>query len=104
MATLPLFDLILERGVLLAGEVASGPAFPEEKATKGLYAISIIVVIPLLIALFFLLRFLYRNILAKKLKTLSDSDLNMVKKSLDIITSAMNIKQVDASAYPEPFL
>ena len=66
---LPFCDFIRHTGILLAGDAASNPGFPEEKATKGLYAISLIIIIPLLIALFFLLRFLYRHTLAKKLTT-----------------------------------
>ena len=53
----------------MGSEAASNPVFPEQTATKGLYAISLIVIIPLLIALFFLVRFFYRHTVAKKLKT-----------------------------------
>ncbi len=69
LVILPFCNFIWHTGVLLAGEAASNPGFPEEKATKGLYAILIIIIIPLLIALFFLVRFLYRHTVAKKLKT-----------------------------------
>ena len=67
--TLPSYDFIRQTAVLIMSEVASNLAAPEEKATKGLYLISLIVVIPLLIVFFFLLRFVYRHTLAKKLKT-----------------------------------
>jgi tetratricopeptide (TPR) repeat protein len=66
---LPFWDLIWRTGILLAGDAASNPGFPEERATRGLYAILLIVIVPLLIALFFLVRFLYRHTVAKKLKT-----------------------------------
>jgi tetratricopeptide (TPR) repeat protein len=56
-------------GILFAGETTSNPGFPEESAAKGLYALLLIIIVPLLIALFFLVKFLYRHTLAKKLKT-----------------------------------
>jgi tetratricopeptide (TPR) repeat protein len=55
--------------ILFAGGTASNPGSPEETATKGLYAILLVVIVPLLVALFFLARFFYRHTLAKKLKT-----------------------------------
>lgn len=69
MVIFPFCDLIWRTGILLVSETASNPGFPEEKATKGLYAIFLIIIIPLLIAVFFLVRFLYRHTVAKKLKT-----------------------------------
>lgn len=40
--------------------------------------------------------------LAKKLKTLSLDDQNMIKKALEIIISAMHIKEIDASPLLTP--
>jgi tetratricopeptide (TPR) repeat protein len=66
---LPFWHFILHTGVLFAAETVPNPGFPEETATKGLYAIFLIIIVPLLIALFLLARFLYRHTVAKKLKT-----------------------------------
>ena len=41
----------------------------EDKATKGLFALSLIIIIPVLIALFFLIKFIYSHTIGKKLKT-----------------------------------
>jgi tetratricopeptide (TPR) repeat protein len=69
LVILPFRDFVWRTGVLFAGQTASNPGFPEESATKGLYAIFLIIIIPLLIALFFAVRFIYRLTVAKKLKT-----------------------------------
>ena len=69
LVILPFWDFIWRTGILFAGETASNPGFPEERATKGLYALLLIIIVPLLIVLFFLVKFLYRHTVAKKLKT-----------------------------------
>lgn len=46
----------------------------EEKASKGLFALFLLVLIPVLIALFFLVRSLYKHTIGKKLKTTLGED------------------------------
>ena len=50
------------QGVALEGSV-------EEKASKGLLALFLLILIPVLVVLFFVIRFIYRNTIGKKLKT-----------------------------------
>jgi tetratricopeptide (TPR) repeat protein len=52
--------------------LAKGPL--EEKASKGLFALSLLILIPVLALLFFVIRFIYRHTIAKKLKTTVTED------------------------------
>ena len=52
---------------------ASGDSF-EEKASKGLLAVFLLILIPVLIVLFFVIRFIYRQTIGKKLKTTVTED------------------------------
>jgi tetratricopeptide (TPR) repeat protein len=46
----------------------------EEKASKGLLALSLLILIPVLVILFFVIRFIYRHTIGKKLKTTVTED------------------------------
>ncbi len=65
----PFFDLIWCFGIPLVREAVLNESPIEEKAAKGLFALSLIIIIPVLVALFFLIRFIYRHTIGKKLKT-----------------------------------
>lgn len=53
----------------LVREAALDESPPETRAAKGLMVLSVIIIIPVLTAVFFLVRFLYKQTLAKKLET-----------------------------------
>lgn len=69
-----LLDLILYLTLPLAEGIASNPAPPENQAKTGLLVVFLIILIPLLAALFFLARFIYKNTIGKKLKTTLTED------------------------------
>jgi tetratricopeptide (TPR) repeat protein len=56
------------------GEAAINEPLPGAGASKGLLVLSLVIVIPLLVALFFLIRFVYHHSIGKKLKTTVTED------------------------------
>ena len=64
-----LLELIFSVGTPLVRETALDEGIPDITIKKAVFAISLCVILPLLVALFFLLRSVYRNTIAKKLKT-----------------------------------
>lgn len=50
-------------------QVAALEGLVEERASKGLFAIFLLILIPVLVILFFVIRFIYRHTIGKKLKT-----------------------------------
>lgn len=69
-----LFDSILYLTLPLIEGIALNPASPENQAKTGLLVIFLIILIPVLAALFFLIRFIYKNTIGKKLKTTLTED------------------------------
>jgi tetratricopeptide (TPR) repeat protein len=69
-----LFDFLIRNGDSPLIRVAASEDSVEEKASKGLLAIFLLILIPVLIALFFFARFLYRQTVGKKLKTTVTED------------------------------
>jgi tetratricopeptide (TPR) repeat protein len=67
--TITFCDFILNVGIPFIRETALDESLPDEKIKKGLFAISLVVLIPLLIALFFLVKYIYSHTIGKKLKT-----------------------------------
>jgi tetratricopeptide (TPR) repeat protein len=53
----------------LVAETASGIPSPDRQAGTGLFYLLLIALVPVLIGLFFLLRFVYRNTIGEKMKT-----------------------------------
>jgi tetratricopeptide (TPR) repeat protein len=68
------YDLMLHSGIPFVREVILNQNSPDEKVTKGLFALFLIIIIPLLIALFFLVKFIYKHTIGKKLKTTVKED------------------------------
>jgi tetratricopeptide (TPR) repeat protein len=64
-----LFDFLMQNLNTLFVQVASPESSVEEKASRGLLAIFLVILIPVLIVLFFLIRFIYRQTIGKKLRT-----------------------------------
>jgi tetratricopeptide (TPR) repeat protein len=69
METLRFFDLIVNFVVPLVRDTANSESISDESVKRGFYAISLFIIFPLLVVLFFVLKFVYKNTLAKKLKT-----------------------------------
>ena len=69
MIRVKFFDFLMQNLNTLFVQVASPEASVEEKASRGLLAIFLVILIPVLIVLFFLIRFIYRQTIGKKLKT-----------------------------------
>lgn len=69
-----LFDSILYLTLPLIEGIALNPASPEKQAKTGLLVVFLIILIPVLAALFFLIRFIYKNTIGKKLKTTLTED------------------------------
>lgn len=69
MIRVKLFDFLMQNLNTLFVQVAASEDSVEEKASKSLLAIFLVILIPVLIALFFLIRFIYRQTIGKKLKT-----------------------------------
>jgi tetratricopeptide (TPR) repeat protein len=63
------FELIFRVGTPLVRETALDEGIADLTAKKAIFAISLFIILPLLVSLFFLLRSVYRNTIAKKLKT-----------------------------------
>jgi len=64
-----LFDFLIQNLNTLFVRVAVSEGSVEERASKGFIALFLVILIPVLIALFFLIRFIYRQTIGKKLKT-----------------------------------
>ena len=69
MEALRFIDLIVDFVVPLVRDTAIPDGFSDESVKRGLYAISLFIVFPLSVVLFFVLKFIYKNTLAKKLQT-----------------------------------
>ena len=69
MIRVKLFDFLIQNINILFVQVAASGDSVEEKASKSLLAIFLVILIPVLIALFFLIIFIYRQTIGKKLKT-----------------------------------
>ncbi len=74
MIRVKLFDFLIQNLNTLFVRVAASEDSVEEKASKGLLAIFFIILIPVLIVLFFLIRFIYKQTIGKKLKTTVSED------------------------------
>lgn len=69
-----LFDLLSRFNAPFIEETALNSASPAKQANTGLLIIFLIILIPVLAALFFLARFIYKNTIGKKLKTTLTED------------------------------
>ena len=63
---------ILRFGIAVVSETALGESASNGEIKKGLFALALIIIVPVLIALFFLLRFLYKQTVGKKLRKTAD--------------------------------
>jgi tetratricopeptide (TPR) repeat protein len=88
--------LILQDSIHIHANVLLDGSPPETKAAKGLIALSVIIIIPVLIALFFLIRFLYKHTFGRKLATTVAEDYR--KEAADLEKSG---KYVSAAAVYE---
>lgn len=69
MSVFTLFDSVSDFVVPLLRESALNEGIADQSVKRAFIAISIFIVFPLLVALFFALRFFYKNTIAKKLQT-----------------------------------
>jgi tetratricopeptide (TPR) repeat protein len=69
LITIKLFDFLIRNFNILFVQVAASEGSVEEKASKGLLAIFLVILIPVLIVLFLLIRFIYKQTIGKKLQT-----------------------------------
>jgi tetratricopeptide (TPR) repeat protein len=72
-----LFDFLIQNvNTLIFVQATVSEGSVEERASKGFLAIFVVILIPVLIALFFLIRFIYRQTIGEKLKTTIMEDFN----------------------------
>jgi len=77
MGPFVLFDLILRFGVSFMQAAAFNESSPGSKLEKGLFIITLIVIVPVLVFLIFLAKFIYNRTLGKKLrKTIAEEHRN----------------------------
>ena len=69
--TVKLFDFLIQNFNTQFVQIAASGDSVEEKASKGLLAIFLLILIPVLIILFFVIRFIYRQTIVKKRGTIS---------------------------------
>ncbi len=69
MIRVKLFDFLIQNLNTIFVQLAVSEGSVEERASKGFIAVFVVILIPVLIALFFLIRFIYRQTIGKKLKT-----------------------------------
>ena len=74
MASVTFLDLMLNFGIPLVRETAFNESIPDASTKRAVFALSFFIIVPLLVVLFFLLKFIYKHTIAKKLKTTVTED------------------------------
>lgn len=89
-----LIDFVFRFGILSVGEASLDAPFPAGGAGKGLLALSLIIIVPVLVALLFLIRFIYKQTIAKKLKTTVIEDYRKEAEGLEKAGSFVSAARV----------
>jgi len=107
METLRYFDLLANFAVPLVQDTTITESLTDQSAKRGLYALSLFIILPLLAVLFFVLKSIYKNTLAKKLKTTVIQDFKKeaaaYEKSEEFV-SAAQIYEKHLNDYPKAAL